>query len=66
MRELGLQCLVQLQKYKSYKWEAGQICDNMLNRAQKWGTDVIEFKVHTEKLYLSPILDENVLEQKKQ
>ena len=42
----------------------GKICDNLLNREfnaeepnQKWVTDVTEFKVHNEKLYLSPIVD---------
>ena len=64
MRELGVQCFVRVQKYKSYKGEIGKICDNLLNREfeaeepnQKWVTDVTEFKVHNEKLYLSPIVD---------
>ena len=64
MKELGLQCFVRVQKYKSYKGEIGKICDNLLNRDfkteepnQKWVTDVTEFKVHNEKLYLSPIVD---------
>ena len=64
MKELELQCFVRAQKYKSYKGEVGKICDNLLNREfetkepnQKWVTDVTEFKVHNEKLYLSPILD---------
>ncbi len=64
MKELGLQCFVRVQKYKSYKGKVGKICDNLLNRKfeaeepnQKWVTDVTEFKVHNEKLYLSPIVD---------
>ncbi len=64
MKELGLQCFVSTQKYKSYKGEVGKICDNLLNREfeaekpnEKWVTDVTEFKVHNEKLYLSPIVD---------
>ena len=64
MKELGLQCFVRVQKYKSYKGEVGKICDNLLNREfeaeepnQKWVTDVTEFKVHNEKIYLSPIVD---------
>ena len=64
MKELGLQCFIRVQKYKSYKGEVGKICDNLLNREfeseepnQKWVTDVTEFKVHNEKLYLSPIVD---------
>ncbi|MCI8617013.1 MAG: IS3 family transposase [Clostridia bacterium] len=57
-------CFVSTQKYKSYKGEVGKICDNLLNREfeaekpnEKWVTDVTEFKVHNEKLYLSPIVD---------
>lgn len=64
MKELGIQCFVRIQKYKSYKGEVGKICDNLLNREfeaenpnEKWVTDVTEFKVHNEKLYLSPIVD---------
>lgn len=64
MKELGLQCFVRVQKYKSYKGEIGKICDNLLNREfetekpnQKWVTDVTEFKVHNKKIYLSPIVD---------
>lgn len=64
MKELELQCFVRTQKYKSYKGEVGKICDNLLNREfeagnpnEKWVTDVTEFKVHSEKLYLSPIVD---------
>ena len=48
----------------NHKGEIGKICDNLLNREfeaeepnQKWVTDVTEFKVHNEKLYLSPIVD---------
>lgn len=64
MKELELQCFVRTQKYKSYKGEVGKICDNLLNREfeagnpnEKWVTDVTEFKVHSEKLYLSPIVN---------
>ena len=64
MKQLGLQCFVRVRKYKSYKGEVGKICDNLLKRNfkadkpnQKWVTDVTEFKVHNEKLYLSPIVD---------
>lgn len=42
----------------------GKIADNVLQRQfeaekpnQKWVTDVTEFKVGNEKLYLSPIMD---------
>ena len=48
MKELGLQCFSRAQRYKSYKAEEPN---------QKWVTDVTEFKVHNEKIYLSPIVD---------
>ena len=51
-------------KYSSYKGTIGKVADNLLNREfssdrpnQKWVTDVTEFKVNNEKLYLSPIID---------
>lgn len=51
-------------KYYSYKGEVGRIANNELNRNFKvdtpnkvWVTDVTEFKVGSDKLYLSPILD---------
>ena len=64
MKELGLVCLVGMKKYRSYKGEAGKIAPNLLQRNfraekpnQKWVTDVTEFNLFGEKLYLSPILD---------
>ena len=64
MRELGLVCRVRMKKYRSYKGEVGRIAPNLLNRDfhagkpnQKWVTDVTEFSLFGEKLYLSPILD---------
>ncbi|MGP4059278.1 IS3 family transposase [Halobacillus sp. H74] len=64
MKELGLQCHVRMKKYKSYKGRVGKVADNLLNREfnaekphQKWVTDITEFKLFGEKLYLSPILD---------
>ncbi|WP_425514984.1 IS3 family transposase [Cytobacillus gottheilii] len=64
MRDLGLKCIVRMKKYKSYKGEVGKAAPNILNRDfraqkpnQKWVTDITEFKVFGEKLYLSPILD---------
>ena len=64
MRELGLVCRVRLKKYRSYKGEVGKIAPNLLNRDfqaerpnQKWVTDVTEFSLFGQKLYLSPILD---------
>ena len=64
MKELGLVCRVRMKKYRSYKGEIGKIAPNLLNRDfiadrpnQKWVTDVTEFNLFGEKLYLSPILD---------
>ena len=64
MRELGLVCRVRFKKYRSYKGEVGKIAPNLLNRNfcaekpnQKWVTDVTEFSLFGQKLYLSPILD---------
>ena len=64
MNECGLKSLVRIKKYKSYKGQCGRIARNLLKRNfnarkpyQKWVTDVTEFSVAGEKLYLSPILD---------
>ena len=64
MKELGLVCRVRMKKYRSYRGEVGKIAPNLLNRDfhadkpnQKWVTDVTEFSLFGEKLYLSPILD---------
>lgn len=64
MRELGLSCRVRMKKYKSYKGEVGKVAPNLLNRNfkadkpnQKWVTDLTEFSLFGQKLYLSPILD---------
>ena len=64
MKELGVVCRVRMKKYRSYKGEVGKIADNELNREfraekpnQKWVTDVTQFRLFGQKLYLSPILD---------
>ena len=51
-------------KYHSYKGEVGKIADNLLKRDFKAGnpfekltTDVTEFKVCNDKVYLSPVMD---------
>jgi transposase InsO family protein len=60
----GIKCKVRLRKYLSYKGEAGKTVPNILERDfkadkpnQKWVTDVTEFSLFGEKLYLSPVLD---------
>ena len=64
MGTLGLKSLVRPKKYRSFKGEIGQAAPNALRRRfnataphQKWVTDVTEFHVAGEKLYLSPVLD---------
>ncbi len=64
MKELELSCKVRRKKYRSYKGDVGKVAPNILNRDfnaskpnEKWVTDVTEFNVFGQKLYLSPILD---------
>lgn len=64
MKGLGLVCRVRMKKYRSYKGEVGKVAPNLLNRDfeaekpnQKWVTDVTEFSLFGQKLYLSPIID---------
>jgi putative transposase len=64
MKELGLRCLVRMKKYRSYKGTVGKTAPNILDRNfsagapnEKWVTDITEFKLFGEKLYLSPVLD---------
>ena len=64
MRELNLVCKVRMKKYRSYRGEVGKVAPNLLNRDfhaelpnQKWVTDVTEFSLFGQKIYLSPILD---------
>lgn len=64
MQQLGLKSLVRPKKYRSYRGEIGQAAANVLERNftahqpnEKWVTDVTEFNVAGEKLYLSPVMD---------
>ncbi|WP_420794213.1 IS3 family transposase [Providencia rettgeri] len=64
MRKLGLASRLRIKKYQSYKGTYGKVAPNILERNfkanapnQKWVTDVTEFKIKGEKLYLSPVLD---------
>lgn len=64
MKQLQIKCMVRMKKYKSYRGEVGKIAPNLLQRNfkateanQKWVTDVTEFSLFGDKLYLSPILD---------
>jgi len=64
MGQLGLRSMVRIKKYKSYKGAVGTIAPNVLRRDfnaampySKWVTDMTEFSLFGQKLYLSPILD---------
>ena len=64
MKEMGVVCRVRMKKYRSYKGEVGKIAPDLLKRDfeatvpnRKWVTDVTEFSLFGQKLYLSPILD---------
>ncbi len=64
MKLLGLKSIIRVKKYKSYRGENGKIAPNILERKfkadapnQKWATDITEFNISGNKLYLSPIID---------
>ena len=64
MGQLGLKSLVRPKRYQSYKGSVGKAAPNLLERNfiakapnQKWVTDVTEFNIKGERVYLSPILD---------
>lgn len=64
MRKCGVKCEIRKKKYRSYKGTVGKIAPNELKRKfkadkpnQKWVTDVTEFAIKDQKVYLSPILD---------
>ena len=64
MKLLGLKSIIRVKKYKCYRGENGKIAPNILERKfkadapnQKWATDITEFNISGNKLYLSPIID---------
>jgi len=64
MKLYGIKCEVRLKKYRSYKGDVGKIAPNVLERDfraempnKKWATDLTEFSLFGEKLYLAPVLD---------
>ena len=64
MKELGLFCHVRMKRYSSYRGEVGERAPNLLDRQfeatapnQKWVTDITEFHLFGQKVYLSPIID---------
>lgn len=64
MQALGLKSLARAKKYRSYRGQSSHVAANVLARRfqaerpnQKWVTDVTEFNVRGEKLYLSSVMD---------
>lgn len=65
MRVLKLKCKTRSRKqFSSYQGDVGKVAPNHLGREfsaarpnEKWVTDITEFKVGVDKLYLSPVLD---------
>lgn len=64
MGQLHLKAISPKKRYKSYRGQVGKIAANELSRDfqsaspnKKWVTDVTEFNVQGQKVYLSPILD---------
>lgn len=64
MQLMGLRSLIRVKKYRSYRGDEGLASPNLLKREfkaeapnQKWATDVTEFKVRGQKLFLSPVMD---------
>ena len=65
MNQLGLRSKVRIKrKYNSYQGATSHVASNVLARAfdaetpnQKWVSDVTEFRVGSQKVYLSPVYD---------
>ncbi|WP_376751239.1 IS3 family transposase [Epilithonimonas hominis] len=64
MKTLNLKSIIRVKRYRSYRGEIGRTVPNILERNfktnqpnRKWATDVTEFNVSGNKLYLSPIID---------
>ena len=64
MGQLQLKSWVRPKRYRAYKGPVGRVAPDPLQRDfqaqepnQKWVTDVTEFKVNGQKLYLSPVMD---------
>ena len=64
MGQLGLKSTVRPKRYKSYRGQLSRVAPNTLDRCfetakpnTKWVTDVTEFNIRGQKVFLSPILD---------
>lgn len=64
MQQAHLTCMLREKKYRSYRGQLGKVAPNLLKRDfratkpySKWTTDITEFRLMGQKLYLSPIMD---------
>ena len=64
MNEMDLRSIARVKKYRAFRGEQNLFAPNLLNRKfkaskpnEKWVTDVTQFRINGEKLYLSPIVD---------
>jgi len=64
MKQQGVKCMVREKKYQSYRGQPGRIAPNLIQRNfkatapnQKLVTDVTQFSLFGQKLFLSPVLD---------
>jgi putative transposase len=64
MQQAHLTCKLREKKYRSYRGQLGKVAPNLLKRDfraekpnSKWTTDITEFRLMGQKLYLSPIMD---------
>ncbi len=64
MKQEQFTCLLRKKRYRSYRGQLGKMAPDLLKRDfrttqpnLKWATDITEFKLFGQKLYLSPILD---------
>ena len=64
MGQLGFKSTVRPKRYKSYRGQLGRVAPNTLDRCfetarpnTKWVTDVTEFNIRGQKVFVSPILD---------
>lgn len=64
MRELGLRCQIRRRRFRSFRGEVGKTFPDLLQRDftttgpnQKWVTDVTEFHLGDDKVYLSAVMD---------
>jgi len=64
MKLCGIKCEVRAKRYRSYRGVIGKVAPDILQRNfrtdmpnKKWATDLTEFSLFGEKLYLAPMLD---------